>query len=66
MKRLATILTILATALSLNACATRTGNTVLGAAAGAGVGSAVTGGSTAGAIGGAAIGGVIGSEVHPR
>jgi osmotically inducible lipoprotein OsmB len=63
MKRLATILTILATAFSLNACATRTGNTVLGAAAGAGVGSAVTGGSTAGAIGGAAVGGVLGHEL---
>lgn len=63
MKRLATILTILATALTLNACATRTGGTILGGAAGAGVGSAVTGGSTAGAIGGAAVGGVIGNEL---
>lgn len=63
MKRLATILTILAMSFSLGACASRTGNTVLGAAAGAGVGSAVTGGSTAGAIGGAAVGGVLGNEL---
>lgn len=63
MKRLASILTILAMSFTVTACATRTGNTVLGAAAGAGVGSAVTHGSTAGAIGGAAVGGVIGHEL---
>lgn len=62
MKRLSSILAIVAATTFMSACST-TGGTLLGAAAGAGIGHEVSGGSAAGAVGGAAVGGIIGHEL---
>jgi osmotically inducible lipoprotein OsmB len=65
-RKLASLVSVLAVALSLFACATPSKQTVgigAGAAIGGVAGHALTGGSTAGTLGGAAVGGVIGNEI---
>jgi osmotically inducible lipoprotein OsmB len=61
---IASVLSAVALASSLSACASRhTVGTVGGAALGGAAGHAISGGSTLGTVGGAAVGGVVGSEV---